>query len=81
MGLRINFGYETNRAKLVIYQLIAGVGTELYFEGPLLRDPPLSLQAATQLKDTATATTTFGFMRTISTAISVIVGGVVFQKR
>ncbi|ROW05830.1 hypothetical protein VMCG_05190 [Cytospora schulzeri] len=75
VGLFMNLGYEADWGKLVIYQLIAGIGTGMNFEGPLL-----SLQAAIEVKDIATATTTFGFMRTISTAISVVVGGVMFQN-
>lgn len=46
------------------------------FEGPLL-----ALQAIVGVKNTATATATIGFVRTMSTAISVVIGGVVFQNQ
>lgn len=41
--------------------------------------PILAAQAATSARDTAAVTATMGFMRSLSTAISVVVGGVIFQ--
>jgi low affinity Fe/Cu permease len=42
--------------------------------------PLLALQAQISVKDSATATSTFGFIRNLSMAISVVIGGVVFQN-
>lgn len=42
--------------------------------------PILAAQAATSIRDTAAVTATMGFVRSLSTAISVVIGGVVFQN-
>jgi hypothetical protein len=42
--------------------------------------PLIALQTGIQARDNATATSTFGFIRQPSTAISVVIGGVVFQN-
>ena len=60
---------------MVLFQIVAGVGTGLSYSGPLL-----ALQAQISAKDNATATSTFGFIRNLSMAISVVIGGVVFQN-
>ncbi|KAH8697406.1 major facilitator superfamily domain-containing protein, partial [Talaromyces proteolyticus] len=76
VGLLINLDIELNWAKLIAYQIIAGAGSGMNFESPLL-----SLQAVVGTRNAATATSTIGFVRTLSCAISVVIGTVVFQNQ
>ncbi|KAH7336653.1 MFS multidrug transporter-like protein [Rhexocercosporidium sp. MPI-PUGE-AT-0058] len=74
-GLYINLPNGRNWTKIILYQLVAGIGV-----GPNFQSPLLALQTMIAPKDIATATATFGFTRNLSTAISVVIGGVVFQN-
>ncbi|KAE8450586.1 hypothetical protein EG329_005930 [Mollisiaceae sp. DMI_Dod_QoI] len=74
-GLFINMPLSPGWAKIIIYQIIAGIGV-----GPNFQAPLIALQSMIAPKDIATATATFGFIRNISTAISVVIGSVVFQN-
>ncbi|KAB8208863.1 major facilitator superfamily-domain-containing protein [Aspergillus parasiticus] len=76
VGLLINLEATANWGKIIGFQVISGLGIGMNFEGPLL-----ALQAIVGAKNTATATATIGFVRTMSTAISVVIGGVVFQNQ
>lgn len=76
IGLLIDLDVETDWVKIILFQIVAGMGVGLNFEGPLL-----SMQATIALEDVATATATFSFVRSISTAISIVIGGVVFQNQ
>lgn len=75
IGLLTSLEVEANWAKLVCYQLIGGIGFGMNLEGPLL-----AVQAVVPTQDVAAATAAMSFMRTISTAISIVIGGVVFQN-
>lgn len=57
-------------------QLIAGVGVGLGFQ-PLL----IAFQSCVKQDDMAAATALFGFVRSIATSVSIVVGGVVLQNR
>ena len=74
-GLFIDLDAHSSVAKIVLYQMVAGLGT-----GPLFQTPLLALQAGVAPRDIATATATFGFVRNLATSISVVVGGVIFQN-
>lgn len=74
-GLFIDLPFRANWAKIIIFQIIAGIGV-----GPNFQSPLLALQTMIAPRDIATATATFGFMRNLSTSISVVIGGVVFQN-
>ena len=74
-GLYISMTPATSIATVVGFQIIAGIGSGLLFEPPLI-----ALQAHTEQDDVATATSTFSFLRCLALAISVILGGVVFQN-
>ncbi|KAJ5859408.1 putative MFS-type transporter [Penicillium chrysogenum] len=76
VGLLINLEVTANWGKIMGFQVIAGIGIGMNFEGPLL-----ALQAIVGSENTATATATIGFVRTLSTAISVVIGTVVFQNQ
>ena len=74
-GLFINLPDYADWAKLVIYQIIAGIGV-----GPNFQSPLIALQNHVARHDIAVATSTFGFVRQLATSMSVVLGGVVFQN-
>lgn len=74
-GLFIDLDAHSSVAKIIIYQLIAGLGV-----GPLFQGPLISLQSSINPRDIASATALFAFTRNLATAISVVIGGVIFQN-
>ncbi|KAF2837468.1 putative MFS transporter [Patellaria atrata CBS 101060] len=74
-GLYIHFNATTSIAEIVGFQLIAGIGAGMLFEPPLI-----ALQALVSQDDCAAATATLGFVRNLSTSLSIVIGGVVFQN-
>ena len=75
-GLLIDLGPHSGWAKLIIFQLIAGVGV-----GPNFQAPLVALQSGIKQRDIATTTSLYNFIRSIANAISVIIGQVVFQNQ
>ena len=76
-GLFIDLpNHRSSWEKIIIYQIIAGLGV-----GPNFQAPLIALQTRIQPRDIATATATFGFIRNISTSISIVIGGVIFQNQ
>ncbi|KAG8169281.1 hypothetical protein KVR01_000026 [Diaporthe batatas] len=73
-GLFMNLALEKSITKLIVYQIICGVGVGFNMEPPLL----VAQATATSL-DTAAVISTMSFLRSICTAIVVVVGGVLFQ--
>ena len=74
-GLFIDLGPRANWAKIIIYQIIAGLGV-----GPNFQAPLIALQSTIQPSDIATATSTFSFIRQLSASITVVLGGVIFTN-
>jgi EmrB/QacA subfamily drug resistance transporter len=74
-GLFVDFSAHSSWAKIIIYQIIAGVGV-----GPLFQAPIIALQAHINPRDIGTATATLGFIRQLATSTSVVIGQVVFQN-
>lgn len=74
-GLFVNLEARADWAKIICYQLVAGIGV-----GPNFQAPLIALQTTVQPRDMASATATFGFVRQLFTSISIVVGGVVFQN-
>jgi hypothetical protein len=74
-GLFIDLDATPNWPKIILFQVVAGIGV-----GPNFQSPLLALQTMVAPRDIATATATFGFTRNLSTSISVVIGGVVFQN-
>jgi hypothetical protein len=60
---------------IIIFEATAGLGTGLLFTSP-----PLALQAHAKQENTATATSTMGFVKNFSTCLSVVLGGMTFQN-
>jgi hypothetical protein len=76
MGLLVHFTTITTPAFVfIIVQILAGAATGIMYPPPLI-----ALQTGIQARDNATATSTFGFIRQLSSTISVVLGGVVFQN-
>ena len=74
-GLMIDLDATRNWPKIVIYQILAGLGV-----GPNFQALMIGLQNGVSPQDLATATATFGFGRNVASSIGVVVGGVIFQN-
>ncbi|KAI0506913.1 multidrug resistance protein fnx1 [Xylaria bambusicola] len=74
-GLFIDLGSHVNWAKLVIYQIVAGIGV-----GPNFQSPLIALHSGLEPRDIAAGTSTFQFIRQLGTSISIVIGGVVIQN-
>jgi hypothetical protein len=74
-GLFIDLPDHAVWSKIIIYQIIVGIGVAPNFQAPLV-----ALQSRLKGHDVAVGTATFGFIRNLATAISIVVGGVVFQQ-
>lgn len=74
-GLFINFGSRLVLWKIILYQVIAGIGA-----GPLFQTPLIALQSQVKQRDVAAANSAFTFIRNLITSLSVVIGGVVLQK-
>lgn len=74
-GLFILFDATTSLGTVIGFEIIQGIGAGLLFEPPLI-----AIQSAVSQDDTATATSTFAFVRSLGTCLSVVIGGVVFQN-
>ena len=58
-----------------MFQIVIGLGF-----GPNFQAPLIALQSLISPRDIATATSTFGFTRNLSTSVSIVVGNVIFQN-
>ncbi|KAM0556726.1 hypothetical protein ACHAPJ_005785 [Fusarium lateritium] len=75
-GLFINLEPRANWAKIIIFQIIAGIGI-----GPNFQAPLIALQTNVEPRDIGSATSCFSFIRQLGTSISVVVGGVIFNNK
>jgi hypothetical protein len=76
IGLFINLSAKPDWARIILFQTVLGLGS-----GPNFMAPLIALQTGVSREDIATATATFSFVRQFSTAISVVIGGVLFQNQ
>lgn len=74
-GLYINFDTDSPLSKIVLYEIVTGLGTGCLFSSPII-----ALQISVSQAETASATATLGFIRNLATAVSIVVGGVIFQN-
>lgn len=74
-GLFIHLGATSSLVEIVVSQIVAGIGSGMLFEPPLI-----AIQAHVSQDDTATATATYGFTMNMAMSISIVVGGVIFQN-
>lgn len=75
-GLFISLGSEANWPKIILYQVIAGVGV-----GPNFQAPMVALQSFIAPREVAAATSCFAFTRNLAGAVSIVIGQVVFQNQ
>ncbi|TDZ27560.1 Efflux pump dotC [Colletotrichum sidae] len=74
-GLFNDLPLERDLTRIVLYQIVAGLGI-----GPNFQSPLIAVQTSVEPRDIAAATSTFGFIRQMATSISVVIGGVVFNN-
>ncbi|KAH7363423.1 major facilitator superfamily domain-containing protein [Plectosphaerella cucumerina] len=75
-GLFNDLPPDRNFTKIIIYQIVAGIGI-----GPNFQSPLIALQTNVKPNDIGSATGTYSFIRQIGTSVSVVIGGVVFGNR
>jgi MFS family permease len=75
-GLYINFDAQSSLAKIVIYQILAGIGG-----GSLLTTMLLSVQASNPPKDVAAVTSTWAFMRALGNVWGVAIPAAIFNNQ
>lgn len=74
-GLYIMLGPDTTVAIIVGLEIIGALGPGLLFQAPMA-----AIQNAVSQADTASATASLIFLRSIAMSLSVVIGGVVFQN-
>uniref|UniRef100_A0A093VRA1 Putative transporter C3H1.06c n=1 Tax=Talaromyces marneffei PM1 TaxID=1077442 RepID=A0A093VRA1_TALMA len=74
-GMYIDLKTDTSLVKIILYQVVTGLGTGCLFSSPII-----ALQVNVSQADTASATATLGFIRNMATAVSIVLGGVIFQN-
>ncbi|KAK1996683.1 major facilitator superfamily transporter [Colletotrichum falcatum] len=74
-GLFHDLPADRDLAKIVLYQVVAGLGI-----GPNFQAPLIAVQTSVGPRDIAAATSAFGFVRQMGTSVSVVIGGVVFNN-
>lgn len=74
-GLFIDLGSDVNWAKIIVFQIVAGIGI-----GPNFQSALIALQTNVEPRDIGSATSSFSFLRQMGTSISVVVGGVIFNN-
>lgn len=75
-GLYITFGINTPLAQIIVIEIVGGIGVALLFQTPIL-----ALHSAIKTQSSiASATATLGFLNSIATATSIVIGGAVFQN-
>ena len=74
-GLFIGFGPTTNWSKIIIFQIVAGLGA-----GPLFQAPMIAFQTHLPQQDIGAASSASMFLRSLSTSVSIVVGSVLLQK-
>ncbi|KAJ7581208.1 MFS general substrate transporter [Mycena floridula] len=74
-GLMTTLDSHSNTAKKVLLPMVASFGLGSLFQVPLI-----ALQAAMPIKDMATTTGTFGFIRTMGGTVGLAIGQVVFSS-
>jgi hypothetical protein len=66
--LFIRLGVDSSLAEIVTMEICAGLGVGLVFQPPLI-----ALQFLVKSDDIATATALFGFIRSLSTSVSIVI--------
>lgn len=61
--------------KIILYQIVAGIGIGANFQPPLV-----ALQSNVSIQDNGTVTATFSLIRNVASAIAVVIGSVAFAN-
>ncbi|PNP50601.1 hypothetical protein THARTR1_08717 [Trichoderma harzianum] len=75
-SLYTDFDVGLSWTKIILYQIVAGIGV-----GPNFQAPLISLQSLTVTEKLPTATATYSFVKTVATTVSIAVGGVIFGSK
>lgn len=75
LGLFINFPGYASWPRIIIFQIIVGLAV-----GPPMQALIMAIQVQLPQQDVAVGTATLGFIRQMATAISVVIGQVIFQR-
>ncbi|OKL58006.1 hypothetical protein UA08_06692 [Talaromyces atroroseus] len=75
LGLMTYLGDRPHWDRIIIFQIIAGLGSSPNFQAPLI-----AIQTNIEPRDIGAATSSYSFARQIGTTISVTIGGVVFDN-
>ena len=75
IGLLIDLPDHISWPRVVLYQLVTGIGA-----GPNFQAPIIALQAMVAPRDIAMATATYVFVRSLAISMSIVIGGVIFQN-
>ena len=75
-GLFITFGTGTSVAMVVGLEIVGALGPALLFQAPMA-----AIQNTVSQAETTAATASLLFMQSIAMSLSVVIGGVVFQKQ
>lgn len=73
-GLLISVRVGETLTKLIIFQVVTGIGVGMNIEPPLI-----AAQAAMTVVDTAVIQATMTFLRSLATTVAVVVGGVIVR--
>ncbi|KAL0942003.1 efflux pump antibiotic resistance [Colletotrichum truncatum] len=74
-GLFITFDTSTNWAKMIVFQMITGIGAGVLFQSPMI-----AIQTHTHQKDIPAAMSAFSFFRSLFSSMSIVIGTVLLQR-
>ncbi|PQE08023.1 multidrug resistance fnx1 protein [Rutstroemia sp. NJR-2017a BBW] len=75
LGLLTYLDDEPHWDRIIIFEIIAGLGSGTNFQAPLI-----AIQTNIEPQDIGAATSAYSFARQIGTSVSVVIGGVVFSN-
>ncbi|KAL1846333.1 hypothetical protein VTK73DRAFT_310 [Phialemonium thermophilum] len=75
-GLFIDLGPTRDWAKIILFQLLAGLGA-----GPLFQAPMIAFQSHLPQRDIAAASSASMFLRSLCTSVSIVIGTVLLQRK
>lgn len=76
VGLFYDFPQWKTWSKIIIYQIIAGLGVGMGYQPPLI-----ALQSNVPAQDNAAATAAFGTVRNLASAIGVVIGSATYANK
>lgn len=76
VGLLYDLPASTSWPRLIMYQIIAGFGIGLNYQPPLV-----ALQSSVPAQDNAAVTSSFGLVRSVSSAVGIVVGSAAFANK